>query len=106
MAMEYIYAHPLEWFLGSLGPVAAILLMQGVTFWAWCGYLVVRTSHELIIHSGAKSSGLLKLIPFYGTNAHHGMHHTHFECNYAATFTIWDRIFKTYTEESKGVSIG
>ncbi len=99
MAAEYIYTHPVEWLLGILGPLLAILLMQGVTFWAWCGYLVARTLHELIIHSGVKSSRFLRLIPFYGTNEHHGIHHSHFECNYAATFTIWDKVFKT---QSKG----
>jgi methylsterol monooxygenase len=97
--MEYIYTHPLEWLMGMGGLTLAFLLLGGIAFETFIVYLVIRTVHEFSIHSGLPSSPIVKLIPFYGSNQHHEIHHKKFDCNYAATFTIWDKIFGTEAVE-------
>lgn len=93
--MEYIYTHPLEWLLGMGGLLVAFFVLQGIAFESFVVYLFWRTGHELAIHSGLKSSKIVRLIPYFGTNEHHELHHAKYDCNYAATFTIWDKIFGT-----------
>ena len=94
--IDYIYVHPLEWLSGFIGPFIGMLLIGGIsieTFWA---YLIVRNVHELHIHSGLKTSSFIsKIIPFYGPNEHHDLHHAKRDGNYASTFVLWDKIFKT-----------
>ena len=76
--------------------MVSILLLQGIAFETFIVYLMFRTTHELFIHSGLRSSVFFKLIPFYGNNEHHEIHHAKFDCNYATTFTIWDKLFGTH----------
>ena len=40
-----------------------------------------------------ESSILYNLLPFYGKNEHHDIHHSKRDGNYASTFIIWDIIF-------------
>ena len=37
----------------------------------------------------------LTFVLFWGESEHHDLHHEKLNDNYAATFTIWDSIFKT-----------
>lgn len=98
--LEYIYVHPLEWMFGALAiPVGlfAIFALNGSisvhAFWAFAFW---RNFHEIDIHSGLQSK-LGTYIPFYGTAEHHDRHHMkRTQGNYASTFTIWDRLLKTY----------
>ena len=97
--MEYIFTHPLEWFLGAIGPfiglaVIAIFFPQ-VNIYAFWTMSALRNLHELDIHSGIKSSKIASVIPFYGTTEHHDLHHSRNKGNYASTFTIWDKVFGT-----------
>ena len=97
VALEYIYVHPLEWVMGYLGPFIAIFLISlfsPVNILAFWLYQVIRNLHELDVHSGFKSV-LSKWIPFWGESEHHDLHHEKLNGNYATTFTIWDRLFKT-----------
>ena len=95
MTIDYLYVHPLEWMSGFIGPFIGILLLGGVSIYAFWLYLIVRNLHELDIHSGLKSSFLNRLFPFSGTNEHHDLHHAKRDGNYSSTFTLWDTIFKT-----------
>ena len=96
---EYLYVHPLEWMIGSAGPVVGVALVLGLwgemsawTFWLWGAF---RTLHELDIHSGVRSTWA-RHIPFYGVMEHHDRHHAKPTLgNYASTLTIWDKVFKT-----------
>ena len=97
--MEYIFTHPLEWFLGAIGPfiglaVIAIFFPQ-INIYAFWAMSALRNLHELDIHSGVKSSKITSAIPFYGTTEHHDLHHSRNKGNYASTFTIWDKVFGT-----------
>ena len=97
--MEYIFTHPLEWFLGAIGPfiglaVIAIFIPQ-INIYAFWTMIALRNLHELDIHSGVKSSKATSAIPFYGTTEHHDLHHSRNKGNYASTFTFWDKIFGT-----------
>ena len=97
--MEYIFTHPLEWFLGAIGPfiglaVIAIFFPQ-INIYAFWTMSALRNLHELDIHSGIKSSKIASVIPFYGTTEHHDLHHSRNKGNYASTFTIWDKVFGT-----------
>jgi len=92
---EYIYVHPLEWMSGMLGPFIGMYIMGGIAFESYCMYLIVRNIHEIHIHSGIKTSFIFNMIPFYGKNEHHDMHHAKRHGNYASTFTIWDHLFNT-----------
>jgi sterol desaturase/sphingolipid hydroxylase (fatty acid hydroxylase superfamily) len=96
---EYLYVHPLEWMIGSAGPVAGVALVLGIwgemsawTFWLWGAF---RTLHELDIHSGIRSSWA-RAIPLYGVMEHHDRHHAKPTLgNYASTLTLWDKVFQT-----------
>jgi len=90
---DYLYEHPLEWMLGLLGPFIAILVLGGVAFPALILFLIIRTLHELDIHSGIAS--FYKKIPFAGTNEHHALHHKVYDIHYASVFSLWDKVFKT-----------
>ena len=93
--IDYLYVHPLEWMSGFIGPFIGILLLGGVSIYAFWLYLIVRNLHELDIHSGLKGSFLNRLLPFSGTNEHHDLHHAKRDGNYSSTFTLWDTIFRT-----------
>ena len=96
IAIDYIYAHPLEWMVGYIGPFIGILLYGGISIYTFWLYLIIRNMHEIFIHSGINSSSFLyKIIPFAADNKHHDLHHEKYNCNYASTFTFWDRVFKT-----------
>ena len=95
MPFEYIYVHPLEWMSGMIGPFLGMYLLGGISFFAYCVYLVVRNIHEIHIHSGIKTSQYLKHVPLYGINEHHDVHHSRRMGNYASTFTFWDILLKT-----------
>ena len=97
IAVDYIYAHPLEWMVGYIGPFIGILLYGGISIYTFWLYLIIRNMHEIFIHSGINSSSFLyKIIRFAGNNKHHDLHHEKYNYNYASTFIIWDYIFKTY----------
>ena len=110
-ALEYIYVHPLEWIMGYVGPFLAIFIIsfsygefgeisRDVSIVAFWLYQMIRNVHELDVHSGFKSF-FSKWIPFWGESEHHDMHHKKLNGNYATTFTIWDKIFKTQINEEK-----
>ena len=42
-----------------------------------------------------KTSSFLKIIPLYGNNEHHDIHHAKRDGNYASTFTLWDFLLNT-----------
>lgn len=96
-ALEYIYVHPLEWIMGYVGPFLAIFVISCfhpvniLSFWI---YQIIRNLHELDVHSGFKSF-ISKHIPLWGESEHHDLHHEKLNGNYATTFTLWDRLFKT-----------
>lgn len=97
LAMDYMYVHPIEWLMGYLGPFIGILLISffiPVSIWSFWAYQLIRTLHEIDVHSGFKSI-FSKWIPFWGETEHHDMHHQLPNGNYASTFTIWDHIFHT-----------
>jgi len=100
LPIEYIYVHPLEWMVGSLGPfiglVAVNLIWGIIPIWALWAYLIIRNLHELDVHSGIKSP-LGKLIPMYAEAEHHDLHHAKpTKGNYASTLTFWDVVLGTY----------
>ena len=92
---EYIYVHPLEWMSGMIGPFLGMYFIGGIAFESYCMYLIVRNVHEIHIHSGIKTSSFLKIIPLYGNNEHHDIHHAKRDGNYASTFTLWDFLLNT-----------
>ena len=93
--IDYIYVHPLEWLSGFIGPFIGILFLGGVSIYTFWLYLLVRNFHEISIHSGLKSNFIYKILPFYGENEHHDMHHLKRDGNYSSTFTFMDFLFKT-----------
>lgn len=94
--LEYIYVHPLEWFLGSFGSfigLGAVLLIFGNVYaWPFWTYIALRNLHEIEIHSDLRT--FIKL-PLVAPTEHHDIHHARVKGNYASTFRIWDRVFKT-----------
>ena len=93
--IDYIYVHPLEWSSGMIGPFIGMLLIGGISIYSFWIYLIVRNLHEIHIHSGIKTSWFKFLIPFYGDNEHHDLHHAKRDGNYASTFILWDKIMGT-----------
>lgn len=97
--IEYIYAHPLEWMAGALGPViviGAILAVAGeMSAFVLVGWQAWRTLHELDIHSGLRSP-LTRALPLWAGMKHHDLHHAKpTKGNYASSLTLWDRVFGT-----------
>ncbi len=95
--LEYIYVHPLEWMIGSVGSflgIGVLLLIMPVNFYAFLVYGVIRNLHEVEIHSDLRSP-IAKYIPFLNPTENHDLHHSKVKGNYASMFTIWDRVFGT-----------
>lgn len=97
-ALDFMYAHPLEWLGGAAGPAIGIVLVyflfgeiNAFAFWL---FAIFRNLHEVDIHSGIKSF-FTQYIPFWGTSEHHDFHHSRIKGNYASMFTFWDKIFGT-----------
>jgi len=100
LPIEYIYVHPLEWLVGSLGPFIGLLLVTmiwgTIPCWTLWTYLLIRNLHELDVHSGIRSP-VGTLIPLYAEAEHHDLHHAKpTKGNYASTLTFWDRVLGTY----------
>jgi sterol desaturase/sphingolipid hydroxylase (fatty acid hydroxylase superfamily) len=96
-ALDYMYVHPLEWMMGYMGPFVGMLtvaMIAPIHCWAFWTYQLVRVLHEVDIHSGYRSF-ISKYIPFWGETEHHDEHHAKLNGNYAATFTLWDYVFRT-----------
>lgn len=101
--LEYLYVHPVEWMLGSIGTflgcalVIVAMPLSVYTFWA---FVILRNLHEIHIHSDLKIP-ILKNIPLISPVEDHDVHHAKLNGNYASTFRIWDRIMNTrYKEEN------
>ncbi len=95
--LEYIYVHPVEWMLGSVGSflgIIALMLIMPVNIYAFFVYAAIRNLHEIDIHSNMRSFISHKL-PFMSATEHHGLHHSKVKGNYASMFNIWDRVFGT-----------
>ncbi|MEC7987515.1 MAG: sterol desaturase family protein [Myxococcota bacterium] len=97
--MEYIYVHPLEWMLGTLGIVLAavsIVLVNGqISVHAFWIFSVIRNLHEVDIHSGLRSLFAHK-IPLFAATEHHDFHHRkNTKGNYGSMFTFWDTVMGT-----------
>lgn len=97
--LEYIYVHPLEWMLGSVGTFlgigAWVLFMPGeVNVYAFFVYGAIRNLHEVDIHSDLRSP-ITKYIPFLNPAENHDLHHSKVKGNYASMFNFWDKIFGT-----------
>ena len=100
LPIEYIYVHPLEWMVGSIGPFVGLVVVHlvwgPISCWLLWTYLLVRNLHELDVHSGIRSP-FGTIIPLYAEAEHHDMHHAKpRKGNYASTLTLWDRVFGTY----------
>ena len=103
--MEYIYVHPLEWMLGTIGIVCGALLIVLVNgqisvhaFWI---FSVIRNLHEVDIHSGLRSFFSHK-IPLFAATEHHDFHHRkNTKGNYGSMFTFWDQLLGTDIDMEK-----
>lgn len=96
--IEYIYVHPIEHAMGAVGTAlgfALVIALWGhLSAWTVWAYLVVRTGHELEIHSGAWLP--THHIPLLAPPRHHDVHHARpTKGNYASIFLIWDRLLGT-----------
>ena len=97
--MEYIYVHPLEWMMGSVGTFIGLFVFLAIgggeafiiPFWI---FAALRNLHEIEIHSDVKSI-IGDKIPLLAPTEHHDTHHARSKGNYASTFRIWDRVFNT-----------
>lgn len=95
--LEYIYVHPLEWFIGSFGSfmgLGVLFIFGDVYAWPFWIYIILRNLHEIEIHSDLRSI-IGDKIPLLAPTEHHDLHHARVKGNYASTFRIWDRVFKT-----------
>jgi len=97
---EFLYVHPIEWMVGTLGPalgfVAVATIWGSIPIWTLWSFAIIRNVHELDIHSGMRSV-LGPYIPLYGLTEHHDLHHSKpTKGNFSSTFTFWDRVLGTY----------
>ena len=95
--LEYLYAHPLEWMIGAIGPIigfAAIMLVMPVNLYSFWIFGLLRNLHEIHIHSDLELP-ILSKIPFISKTKHHDDHHVKLTGNYSSTFPWMDKLFKT-----------
>ncbi|MEM7038998.1 MAG: sterol desaturase family protein [Bacteroidota bacterium] len=96
--MDYMYVHPLEWMLGTIGVVLGVstvfLIFGEMHAWTFWTYICIRNFHEMHIHSGVKST-LVRHLSLIGTSDHHDLHHSKPVGNYSSTLKIWDKILGT-----------
>lgn len=94
--LDYLYVHPLENAIGSLGVLLVMLVLGTLevrTFYLW---VLAKNLHLAALHSGLRSSGF-RLVPLLSYTEHHERHHAGpgFRCNYAQNLTYLDRLFGT-----------
>jgi sterol desaturase/sphingolipid hydroxylase (fatty acid hydroxylase superfamily) len=97
---EFLYVHPIEWMVGTLGPIlgftAVALIWGSIPVWTLWSFAILRNVHELDIHSGIRSVVGTK-IPFFGATEHHDLHHAKpTKGNYSSVGTFWDKVLGTY----------
>jgi sterol desaturase/sphingolipid hydroxylase (fatty acid hydroxylase superfamily) len=100
--LEYLYAHPLEWMTGALGPVLGfgiISLFMPMNIFAFWIFGVLRNLHEIHIHSDLNLP-ILSEMPILSKTKHHDDHHAKLNGNYASTFNWMDRLFKTQLKDN------
>lgn len=101
--LEYLYVHPIEWMLGSIGTFlgcALVIIAMPLSVYTFWAFVILRNLHEIHIHSDLKIP-ILKNIPLISPVEDHDVHHAKLNGNYASTFRIWDRIMNTrYKEEN------
>lgn len=100
MPLDYIYEHPLEWIVGTLGIGVACGVLYAcfgaVNAYSLFLYVIFRILHEINIHSGLKSwIGSHRLFAWLGASEDHAGHHLKFRGNYASTLKWCDYLFKT-----------
>lgn len=103
--LEYLYVHPFEWMLGIVGTFIGYLILLSfmpLNIYAFWTFGLLRNLHEIHIHSDLKIP-FLKSIPLISPVEDHDLHHAKLDGNYASTFRIWDRVFKTrFNDREKG----
>lgn len=98
------YQHPADAFVVLMG-IAAVAMSIGFTFATLVWFLAFQTIHDRLLHTRAPVNfGILgKLLV---DNRTHFLHHTRIESrsgrNFAAMFTLFDRIFGTYDRPEPG----
>jgi sterol desaturase/sphingolipid hydroxylase (fatty acid hydroxylase superfamily) len=95
--LEYLYAHPLEWMIGALGPVigfGAIFIFMPLNIYSFWIFGLLRNLHEIHIHSDLELP-ILSKFPLISKTKHHDDHHAKLTGNYSSTFSWMDKIFKT-----------
>ena len=101
--LEYLYVHPFEWMIGIIGTFlgyAILLVFMPLNVYAFWMFGLLRNLHEIHIHSDLNIP-ILKDIPIVSPVEDHDIHHAKLNGNYASTFRIWDRVFKTTFKESE-----
>ena len=92
------FAHPLEFVLGNMLPVALgpHLLGPNVHLLTVIAWYVIRISETLDGHCGYEFSwSPFRLIPFSGSAEYHDFHHAANVGNFGSFFLIWDSVFGT-----------
>lgn len=103
--LEYIYVHPLEWMIGIIGTAIGyiiIYLFMPLNIYSILIFGFLRNLHEIHIHSDLRIP-FLKDIPLISPVEDHDIHHARLHGNYASTFKIWDRVFKTRFIDNKDI---
>lgn len=94
--------HPLETVWRVAWQLPAILLL-GLPLWMVVVYLAVSTLNAQLEHANIRVSARLDRVArwFFVTPDMHKVHHSRLEretnSNYSNIFTLWDRLFGTYT---------
>lgn len=105
LPLDFIYAHPVEWTVGSMGPVIGVAITHvvtgGISVWSFWLFTFIRQVHEINLHTGARSV-LLAHLPNISTTDSHDHHHARpNDGNYSSMFEHWDRIMGTKYKRQK-----
>lgn len=95
----YLYIHPIEWMVQSLGAALGVAVLLAVhqpmsAYGVWIAALL-RQVYAADQHSGVRSF-LLRRTPFFSSTDIHDDHHLHpTNGNYGGVLVIWDKLFGT-----------
>jgi len=95
IALSGAYMHWLDQQIIMIGVLAPLVILRShwKTWWLWLFLRNWETAEE---HCGYDFPwNPTRLLPFYEGPAFHDFHHSKFNYNYAAVFSIWDRLFGT-----------
>jgi len=107
IAITAFYQDPIDLIIANSIPTClALSLIPSISYFEWNVMLIYKNFIEIVGHSGKLSSPIssfpqcIWLPKWFGMELYtedHDLHHSLNNCNYSKRFSLWDRVFGTYS---------